>query len=81
MCTDNTIYIYCKQQYKISEYDLPGQLIKLQTQNEKCNFFFLSCLFRATPTAYGGFQARGLIGAVAAGLHHSHSNAGSKARL
>ena len=24
------------------------------------------CLFRATPTAYGGSQARGLIGAIAA---------------
>ena len=27
---------------------------------------------------YGGSQARGQIGAVAAGLHHSHSNAGSE---
>ena len=26
------------------------------------------------------FQARGLIGAVAAGLHHSHSNLGSELR-
>ena len=43
--------------------------------------FFAFCLLRATLTAYGGFQARGLIGAVAAGLHHSHSNAGSKLRL
>ena len=24
--------------------------------------------------AFGGFQARGLLGAVAAGLCHSHSN-------
>ena len=31
-------------------------------------------LFRATPTAYGSSQARGGIGAVAASLHHSHSN-------
>ena len=31
--------------------------------------------------AYGGSQARGLIGAVAAGLHHSHSNARSKLNL
>ena len=29
---------------------------------------------RATPAAHGGSQARGLIGDVAAGLHHSHSN-------
>ena len=35
-------------------------------------FFFF---FRTTPSAYGGSQARGRIGATAAGLHHSHSNA------
>ena len=49
------------------------------------SFFFFSffCLFRATPTAYGGFQARGLIVAVAASLHHSHShsNAGPEPRM
>ena len=28
--------------------------------------------------AYGGSKARGLIGVVAAGLHQSHSNVGSK---
>ena len=38
-------------------------------------------LFRATPTAYGGSQARGPIGATAAGLRHSHSNARSEPRL
>ena len=31
--------------------------------------------------AYGGSQARGPIGAVATGLHHSHSNARSKLNL
>ena len=50
-------------------------------------FFFVFCLFVvvivvvaiswAAPAAYGGSQARGLIGAVAAGLCHSHSNARS----
>ena len=47
-------------------------------------FFFFFCLFsffRAAPSAYGGFQARGLIGAVAAGLHHSHSSMASEQRL
>ena len=34
-------------------------------------------LSRATPMTYGGSQARGRIGATAAGLHHSYSNAGS----
>jgi len=32
---------------------------------------------RGAPSAFGSSQARGPIGAVAAGLHHSHSNAGS----
>ena len=31
--------------------------------------------------AYGGSQARGHFGAVAAGLHHSHGNVGSELRL
>ena len=43
--------------------------------------FFVFCLFRATPAAYGGSQPRGRIGAVAAGLHHSHSNAFSEPHL
>ena len=44
--------------------------------------FFIFCLFRlfrATPAAYGGSQARDLIRAVAAGLRHSHAR--SKPRL
>ena len=41
-------------------------------------FFFFFAFSRATPVAYGRSQARGRIGAVAAGLHHSHSNAGSE---
>ena len=36
------------------------------------------CLFRVILTAYGGSLARGPIGAVAAGLRHSHSNARSE---
>ena len=35
-------------------------------------------LFRAAPKAYGSSQARGRIGAIAACLRHSHSNAGSE---
>ena len=41
-------------------------------------FFLFFCFFRATPTTYGGSQARGLIRATSASLHHSHSNAGSE---
>ena len=44
------------------------------------SFFFFG-LFWAAPTAYGNSQARGPIKAAAAGLHHSHSNSGSKLRL
>ena len=36
---------------------------------------------RAAPKAHGGSQARGQIRAVAAGLRHRHSNAGSKPQL
>ena len=42
--------------------------------------FFLP-FSRATPMSYGGSQARGWIGAAAAGLRHSHSNVGSEPRL
>ena len=49
------------------------------------NFFIYFFLFfgvfvfsRAAPVAYGGYQARGLIRAVAAGLCQSHRNSGSK---
>ena len=45
--------------------------------NVNLNFLiliFIFLLFRAAPAAYGDFQARGRIGATAAGLHHSNSN-------
>ena len=44
-------------------------------------FFFFFCLLRAASVAYGGSQARGQIRAIAASLHHSHSNTGSETRL
>ena len=49
--------------------------------NSLFNFFFIFCLYKATAAAYGGSQARGLIGAVADSLHQSHSNARSELRL
>ena len=45
---------------------------------------FRFCLFAiswAAPAAYGGSQARGLIGAVAVGLRQSHNNVGSEPHL
>ena len=52
-----------------------------KTQHCKSTILCVCVFSMATPTAHGGFQVRGLIGAVAAGLHHSHSNAGSKPNL
>ena len=48
----------------------------LSGQTQQRFIFCLSVLsfFRAAPTAYGGSQAGGQIRAIAAGLHHSHSN-------
>ena len=45
-----------------------------------CSLFFFFP-FRAAHVVYGGSQARGQIGAAAAGQCHSHSNAGSKPHL
>ena len=42
---------------------------------------FIFCLVRAASEAYGGSQCRGRIGATAAGLRHSRSNARSELRL
>ena len=44
-------------------------------------FGFLSIQHPPRPETYGSSQARGLIGAVATSLHHSHSNAGSRLHL
>ena len=41
----------------------------------------LTFLGGGTPAAHGGSQARGQTEAAAAGLHHSHSNVGSKLHL
>ena len=50
----------------------------------KSHFFFGGgsfCLFRTAPSAYGGSQERGLIGATAAGLCCSHSSTISELHL
>ena len=44
-------------------------------------FIYLFVFSRAPPAAYGGSQARGLIGAVASSLDQSHSNTGSELHL
>ena len=48
----------------------------------KDSFTFIYFVFlRAAPAAYGGAQARGLIRAIAAGLHHCHRNTSSELHL
>jgi len=53
-----------------------------QRQGNMNSFFFFLVFFFAVswaaPAAYGGSQARGQIGAVAASLRQSHGNAGSE---
>ena len=46
-----------------------------QVLNFVGSLVLFSFFWRAALMAYGGSQARGRIGAVAAGLHHSLSNA------
>ena len=47
-----------------------------------CNrYFFFVLIFRASPVAYGSFQAKGQIEAAAASLQHSHSDTGSRLHL
>ena len=65
-------------------FSIPGESPKtlfLKTLGSYQSDFFFFLLFRATLAAYGGSQAVGQIGAVAAGLRHSHSNSGSEPRL
>ena len=47
----------------------------------KKNLFLPFAFSGAAPKAYGGSQARGVIGAVDFSLRQSHSNAGSEPRL
>ena len=44
-------------------------------------FGFILLLFKAAPAAYRSSQTRGQIRAIAAGLHHIHSNTGSETPL
>ena len=62
----------------------PGSCLYL-TQRVFVGFCLFVCLFvslfRATPTAYGGSQARGPNGGVATSLRQGHSNVGSEPHL
>ena len=63
-------------------YVLEGGSYLKSVKYDKYYRNFLSFgFFRAMPAAYGSSQARGQIGATAAGLRHSHKNTGSKLHL
>ena len=54
--------------------------MKVSPEEVSICFFFL-LIFSATPAADGDSRARSRIGAVAAGLHHSHNNMESELSL
>ena len=53
-----------------------SSLLFSQMHRLLCDWLIDLFIFRAAPVAYGGSQVRGRMEATAAGLHHSHSNAG-----
>jgi len=55
-----------------------GSFVALVSKNFEMEFFVF---FGPHPWHIGGSQARGLVGATAAGLHHSHSNTRSEPHL
>ena len=61
-------------------------LLPLPVHNMTLKYVLFVCLFvcslyRAAPGGYGSSQAGGQIGAIVAGLHHSHSSARSEPYL
>ena len=61
---------------------VPLEILLCLPEPKLINHLFIFCFFfRAAPVAYGGSQARGLIGVAAASLRQSHSNARSEPRL
>ena len=55
--------------------------IQINLANILFYLFIYFLPFRAACAAYGSSQARGRIGATAAGLRHSHSESGSELHL
>ena len=77
------IYIHSTSLYPLSGDGHLGSFhisVRLLKRISAIVSFFLY-VFRAAPAAHGSSQARGHIGAVATGLHHSHSNARSEPSL
>ena len=62
-------------------FEISKKSKKCENTEISCYFILLIYFFRTTPVAYGSSQVRGRVGAVAASLHHSHSNTGSNMHL
>ena len=82
-CQDTTVYLSIHLPKDILIASRFWQVWMKQLYISVCRFFFFFLFFlfffRVMPAAYGSSQARGRIGATAAG--HSHSNARSEFRL
>ena len=74
------ILLVIAKNWKQSNFPTIGELLSklvysshelLLTKEDQITVFLFA--FQAAPAAYGSSQARGQIGAAAAGLHHSHS--------
>ena len=75
--------VYClkgKMQFYSNQQQSQALSLYVILQEIPAGFFFLIFLWLHL-AAYESSQARGRIGAAAAGLHHSHSNAGSEPHL
>ena len=73
LCIYVNVYDHCFHYYSVEYTHLFVKFLSFS--------FFFFCFFRAAVAAYGSSQATGLIGATAAGLRHSHSNARSEPHL
>ena len=77
-----TSFLFVSSQYRLFEsiqgisvvFQKEKMLLEVKICNSVLNFLSFFFLFRTTPMACGGSQARGLIRAIASGLRHSHSN-------
>ena len=59
---------------KSKTFFFPTKSLMILALTFKSMIVFIFWLFRATRVAYGSSQGKGKIRAIAAGLHHSHSN-------
>ena len=72
---------HCRDNAGFLTHCTTGELLKILNFNRICKISLSLFFFRASPLAYGRFQARGQIRATAASLHHGHSNTGSEPHL